>query len=287
MRSDSILRNLDAKREESGYDISPTHITAKAVGMTFAEIPRLNGNILFGYFYRSKTPGVDISVSVDIADKYTSMVKVVDVDVKPLEYIANELQTRSKEIRQHSSNIATTQSQSTTNQSSSSSDASNIIEIIKELVPVLRIKIQQLFDYIGSNMGISIPQFGIVGYPYGVCSIMTSLNREGSDADIDIAVVPNEVASGTSSAPVIISIGGIRILPSFDSDRKLIANPVLNYTISIDTAIGSLTECRKFCSKLQNYLNNPHLLDKADRKMAVAKEDEKLATEKGKKKGLL
>jgi len=277
---------IEVKREESGFDISPTHITTKSVGMAFSEIPRLNGNILFGYFYRSKTPGVDVSVSVDISEKYTAMVKVIDADVKPLEYIANELQSRAKELRQHSSNVASNSQSNANHGHSNSNDATNIIEIVKEFVPVFRIKIQQIFDYIGSNMGISIPQFGIVAYPYGVCSIMTSPNREGSDADIDIAVVPIEQGSTASSAPVIISIGGIRILPSFDSDKKLIANPVLNYTISIDTSIGSLTECRKFCSKLQTYLNNPSLLDKADRKMAVAKEDEKIATEKGKKKGL-
>jgi hypothetical protein len=280
-----LLRYLDNKREESGFEISPTHIAIKAVGMTFADMPRMNGNILFGYFYRSKAAGVDVSVSVDISEKYTAMVKLVDTDVKPLEYIANELQMRSKEIRTHASNVASASQGGSASSSSSVASKENLLEVIKDFLPILHIKFQQLRDYIGSSLGISIPKLGVIAFPYGVCSIMTCPNRDGSDADIDIAVVPSEVNSSASSAPVIVSIGGIRVLPAFDSDRKLIANPVLNLAVSIDTSIGSLTECRRFCSKLQAYLNNPNLLEKADRKLAVAKEDEKIAQEKGRRRG--
>lgn len=52
-------------------------------------------------------PGVDVSVSVDLLEKYTALLKVTDSDLKPLEYIANELQTRSKELRSHANAVGT------------------------------------------------------------------------------------------------------------------------------------------------------------------------------------
>jgi hypothetical protein len=51
------LRYLEAKREETGIDVTFTHLAIKASAVSILETPTLNGHMLFGYFYRSQTPG--------------------------------------------------------------------------------------------------------------------------------------------------------------------------------------------------------------------------------------
>jgi hypothetical protein len=84
-----------------------------------------------------------------------------------------------------------------------------------------------------------------------------------------------------SSTPITVTIGGIRLQPQLDpQDKKLGAIPVLNVAVSIDSAAGSLSEGKRFCSRLQQLMNNPALLDKADRILQVSKTDQKAAAAK-------
>jgi hypothetical protein len=119
--------------------------------------------------------------------------------------------------------------------------------------------------------GIEVPLLGISAYPLGVCSIIT---LPGGDSDVDVCVLPDMI---NSSAPVTVAIGGIRVQPSFDADKKLTAAPVLSISVTIDCNACSLADGRKYCARLQQYMNNPNLLDKFDRKCNVIKEDEKIA----------
>ena len=84
-----------------------------------------------------------------------------------------------------------------------------------------------------------------------------------------------------SSCPITVTIGGIRLQPTLDpQDKKLGASRVLNVAISIDSAAGSLAEGKRFCARLQHLMNNPALLDKADRLQAISKSDQKAAIAK-------
>jgi hypothetical protein len=76
-------------------------------------------------------------------------------------------------------------------------------------------------------------------------------NREG-DVDVDISVIPN-----ISPTPITITIGGIRIIPSIESNGKILASPALNIAVAIDSTACSLIEGRRFCARLQSYMNEP------------------------------
>jgi hypothetical protein len=94
---------------------------------------------------------------------------------------------------------------------------------------------------------------------------------------VDIAMIPSMT---DTAIPIVITIGGVRLQPIFDQDQKLAAIHVLDVAISIDTCAGSLAEGKKFATRLQQFMNTPALLDKADRIAAVSREDEKVAAEK-------
>jgi hypothetical protein len=83
--------------------------------------------------------------------------------------------------------------------------------------------------------------------------IVTSPSLEGGESDVDISLVS---ANTMHSIPIIVTIGGIKKV-----NENVVKVPVLNLSVTIDSTAATLSEARKFCSKLQFYLNNPHLLD--------------------------
>lgn len=252
-----LLRYLDAKREDSGIEITMTHIAIKAAAMVLEEMPSMNGRILFNQFYRTTKIGVEVSVSMELSDTETVMMRVDDADAKPVEYIADELHNASRDTRANKKAGSLTRRE----------------RVLNFFPPFMAAEIERMFTFLATQLGLNIPVLGIVGFPLGVCTVITSPNKEG-DADIDIAMIPS---MQDSSTPITITIGGIRILPSLDVDRKVHGNPVLNVAVTVDSKAASLVEGRKFCSKLQQYMTNPSLLDKADRKGQVGREDAKVA----------
>jgi hypothetical protein len=184
------------------------------------------------------------------------MMKIVDAEVKPADYIADEIKTRGKEILEGGNETVTAMRKS---------------KVLNALPVFLRSELEKLFRFIGGGLGINIPFLGISAYPLGVCSVIT---LPGGDSDVDICVLPDMTDSST---PVTVAIGGIRMQPTLDSDKKLSAIPVLNISVTIDCNAGSLAEGRKYCARLQQFMNNPALLDKFDRKFAVTQEDDIIA----------
>ena len=235
-----------------------THIAVKAAAVVINEMKSMKGRVLFSNFYPSKLESVDIGVSADLSDQETVVLKVDDADLKPVEYIADELikATRAMQADRKAGTLSRRE------------------KILQWFPPILAAELEEMFSFLGSQLGLTIPSLGVVGYPLGVCTVVTSPNQTG-DADIDIATIPNMLDSST---PITISIGGIRVLSTIDGDRKLHATHALNVSVTVDSKAGSLIETRRLCSRLQQYMNNPFLLDKEDRKTTLAKEDAKTAT---------
>jgi hypothetical protein len=249
-----LLSFITNKREQSSKDgnnsleFTLTHVCIKSAAMVLNEMSGLNGYVIFNNFYRKKTSGVDVSVSVDTTEKDSVMVKIENADLKPLDYIADELQKKSKLLRKPKSELPPP-----------SSFAEKKAKLFSILPLPIVLQLEGFLKFLGVSLGIDLPDFGINRFPLGVCTVITSPNREG-DADVDIALIPHMTDSST---PITITIGGIRVLPTFDSERKLAAAPVLNIAVSIDTKSCSLVEGRRFCAKLQSYLNSPNSIEKS------------------------
>lgn len=108
-------------------------------------------------------------------------------------------------------------------------------------------------------------------------SLASQHHETAPEHDLSITLVPQMT---DSTSPITVSIAGVSIHPGVDKEKKLSATHVLSLSVAIDTNAASLAHGRKFCSRLQHYLNNPMLLDKVDRMSAISKEDAKIAEEK-------
>jgi hypothetical protein len=255
-----FLRYLETSRAEYATEITVTHVAAKAVAVALSEIPNLNGHVIGGDFYQSRSSGVDVSVSLELFENETVVIKLDNADAKPIDYIATEMQTRTQELRD-GTNVS----------------YSRKARLLGLLPPFLSGYLRHFINTLGGKYGISLPLLGVVGFPHGAATIVTLPSKEASDHEIDIAMISSMTDSST---PIVVTIGGVRLAPILDQDRKLSSMHVLNVAISIDNNAGSLAEGKRFAARLQQLMNSPSLLDKADRRAAISKEDEKIAEEK-------
>jgi hypothetical protein len=250
-----LLMTLNEKRTEHDVEVTITHVIAKACAMVINEIPTLNGHLVLGNFYRTAGTGVDISVAVAMNDVQSIAVKVVDADAKPVEYLANELIESSKSIRSSTS--------------SSPTENNKVMERLSKILPApAMVSFKNFLFFLSEQYGISIPLLGISAFPLGVCTIIAA-SAEGEN-DLDMAIVAD---SRESAAPITVTIGGLRVAPSMDQDRKITGSPVLNMAVSVDSRCATTSEGKRFCARLQELINDPTELEKAHKKYTFDREE--------------
>jgi len=236
-----LLRYVDVKHKESGVDITLTHVAIKAAAATIQEFPFLNGYMVGGDFYTSRSKGIDISVSTDASEAESVGLLLHNVDTKPLHCLADEVQAESRQLLMacHGKGSPTSQY------------AGRVLAL---LPAGLGAALARFFSMLGSEYGLNIEALGAVPYPLGVCSIITAPHKgeESIDLDINLAMIPS--ANAATQPPVVITIGGVSIRTTVDADRKVSGVPVLNMCVAIDSRACSLVESRKFCARFQQMM---------------------------------
>ena len=252
------------------HDITISHLVLKACAATIAEISSLNGYVMgSGDFYPAKKQGVDLSLSLDISDKDTVLLKIDDADMKSIDTITNEISYRSKVLRDECKvGMKQQQQQKQTLRT----------RLLDYLSPTIAEVMDIFLTRLGTVYGLHIPALDILPFPSGVCAVITSPSVEG-DMDVDVMFVPSYSTSDFNSSdlassyniPIIVSIGSMRVLPALDAQQKQITGThVLNCSISIDNCAANMTEVRRFCAKLQKFLKDPSLLEGRDKKNITA-----------------
>jgi hypothetical protein len=237
-----LLRYVDVKHKESGVDITLTHVAIKAAAATIQEFPFLNGYMVGGDFYTSRSKGVDISVSTDASEAESVGLLMHNVDTKPLHCLADEVQAESRQLLMAC-------------RGKDASPTSQYAGRVLALLPAgLGAALARFFSMLGSEYGLNIEALGAVPYPLGVCSIITAPHKgeESIDLDINLAMIPS--ANSATQPPVVITIGGVSIRTTVDADRKVSGVPVLNMCVAIDSRACSLVESRKFCARFQQMM---------------------------------
>lgn len=266
---DKISRYLNQKREESGIEITFTHIALKAIAAALDDSTNVHGHVMLGEFFRANTEGVDVSVTVDVANNETATIKVKDANLKGVDYLADELAKRSEQLK-----------------SGPSLTFSNKAKLLGLFPHMVRKYLDNMLNFIGSQLGIDIPFLGVVAYPLGCATLITSqLSGEQVDVgDVDTDMTMVSVMSTYSSAPIMVAIGGVRILTSINQENGAMSGvPVLTVSVTVDSKAGTLKEIRKYCSIVQQYMNAPAMLDKVDRKKAVEEENKRMLVERERK----
>ena len=251
---------LEQKIQEKELDITFTHVVVKAVAMVIQEIPSINGHLIMSDFYPAKSRRVDVSLSVDANLSQTVTYKIEDADIKPIEYIADEILQKSQAIRANAAAGEIGQDQ----------HLPTFMKKVKEILPsFLFLSMQHYAHRFAIRYGVNVPIFGIKRFRYGVCTIVSSPSVDG-ETDMDLAYLPDHTET---SAPITVTMGGIRILPSVDPERKVLGTPVLNFSVCLNTRAVSINEGKAFCSRLQQFLNDPMLIERVHQKVVFEREE--------------
>jgi hypothetical protein len=246
---------LEEKRKSTGVNLSISHLLMKAVGIALKEHPNLCGQVILGGFYPSTEPSIAITHHTDNGEAV--LVKMNGCEDKSVEMIGHELSFRSKRVRNEED-----------------ANYQRKLAFMTALPPFLAQLLERTLDFLGSQLGFSLPAMGVQPFPFGNCTIITAPIPNGDDRDIDLTFIPT---SFNASTPITIATGGIRIqpIPSPDDANTLRPNPVLNISASFDCRAGSYREAREFCERVQLLVKDPRIIEKYDRKKEWPEEAKK------------
>ena len=245
-----LLKYVDDKRTETEMDVNMSLVVAKAVAMALHDTPELNGHTMYDGFYPTETTSVDISVSVELADRSMLMHKVLDADKKTVDYIADEV---SKLKEQESTKVFT-----------QTAEVPDIMEAVSKIFPKFYTSVlERLTRFIGERLGLSVAWLGVKPFPLGVCCILSLPARKG-ETDVESCFTPD---FSLTSTPIFVTMGGVSMKAETDDSQIKLA-PVTNVNVIMNSRVGPLSLQRSFCSRLQQYLNNPNLIEKAHRQVS-------------------
>lgn len=156
----SAVRKVIDEFKSEGLKLSPTAIVAKAVAVSIASYPKVNGVIRFGRIYQRKSIDIFFQVAPDgTGDTLTGMV-VRNCDKKSLREIHEEIQQRASRIR------------------GGEDDFARFSHIMNKLPAFIIGWLQRLVSFLVYKLNIWSPMFGIPRDAFG-SAMVTSVGMLG------------------------------------------------------------------------------------------------------------
>lgn len=221
------LKYLDNINQTAPVKVTLTHYFAKALGLTIAQYPMINGIIRWGGIYIRDS--VDLFLQVAIKESahkgdHLSGAKIKNIDKKSLTEIAQELGKTSGEIRQDQDPQFQKQ-----------------FELTKWIPQFLLKPLVKFNAFLVYNLRLAFPKLGLVDDPFG-SAMLTSVGS--LDAPPGLApLVP------MSRCPFVVCIGRVENKPWVVDSEKLEVRPVMRFTITFDHRfMDGLTASKMFKS---------------------------------------
>ncbi|MBF0105789.1 MAG: 2-oxo acid dehydrogenase subunit E2 [Deltaproteobacteria bacterium] len=203
---------IENYNKKNNTKINLTHLTTKAIALTIAKYPALNGIIKWGNIY--KRDSVDIFLQVAIEDKkdeqYESLsgAKICHADTKSLKDIYQELALQAEQIRAQKD----PRFQKTFR--------------LAALLPVWLLRpLVKIHEFAVYNLGINKPGLGLVPDPFG-SAMLTSVGSLHTPPGFPPLVPP-------SRCPLLMCLGQVENKPRVVGDEIKI-RPIAGITITFD-----------------------------------------------------
>jgi pyruvate/2-oxoglutarate dehydrogenase complex dihydrolipoamide acyltransferase (E2) component len=215
--------------------VTITHFAAKAVGLTIAKYPGINGLIKWGQLYARDSVDIFLQVAIPFKNDDTkenlSGAKINKIDKKPLREIVNELGDQVHDIRDDRD----PQFQKT-------------FDMAKR-IPVWLLKpLVRIHEFLVYNLNINAPSLGMVPDPFG-SAMVTSVGSLGIPPGLAPLVPP-------SRCPIVICVGKAED-KAWVVDGKIEIRPIISYTATFDHRfMDGLVGSRMF-KRFMEVLENP------------------------------
>jgi hypothetical protein len=166
-------------------------------------------------------------------------------------------------------------------------------QLLKLLPSSLHPLAEASFSYLGSSLGLRIEALGVRPFPFGTCTVLTppnssssSSDQSGSEMEVDVVGSPSSGTMGGGSgglsggagllsglgggglgaspsmAPVVLTVGGIRVQSGYMKDKQMAARPVLHMSASVDLRAATVYEAKALMERVQQLMTNPSLMDR-------------------------
>jgi pyruvate dehydrogenase E2 component (dihydrolipoamide acetyltransferase) len=237
----TALDYLAKQNANSPVKLTLTHYVARAMAITIAKYPMINGIIRWGHIYLRQS--IDILLQVAIQEiqgmhgDQLSGAKINNIDKKSIVAIAEELSRTASNIRNNKD------------------PQFNKQFAITRLVPNFVLKgIIKLNEFLVYDLGLSCPALGFVDDPFG-SAMLTSVGSLDCPPGLAPLVPP-------SRCPFLICIGRVEkkpwVVPGVNGENDRIeVKPVMRFTATFDHRfLDGLTASKMFKTFLE-VLYNP------------------------------
>lgn len=202
------LRYMEHLRQRTGQKVTISHMIGKALGMSMAQTPGLNGRIVFGRFV--PYPTTDISFLVALEDGQNLFkVKVRDADSKSIDQIAQALNEGAQRLHKQ--------------------DDAQLKQAMQTLKMLPRFFVPftlWLNGFLGGALGWQSKLLGVERFPFG-SAIITNVGMLGLDEGY---APPTPFAR----VPVLLLVGAIKDRPVVLDDGQLGVKPMITISATID-----------------------------------------------------
>jgi len=228
----AVLAHVERLRQESGVDVTVTHVVGAALGRVLREIPEIRARVVFGRIVPFST--CDVGFAVDIAGGADlAPHKVERADEKTTVEIAEELIAGVDRLRR--------------GRERHHRRSSSIIRYVP--TALLRPAMATAGVLVG---GLGIPAFGQPGFPLGA-AFVSNVGSLGLD-DAFLAPVP------FARVPLYVAIGAIKDAPAV-VDGQLAVRPQFSIVATGDHRLVDGAHAGRVANLLRQLLADPAELD--------------------------
>lgn len=238
INAETLINDL-TKRKLQIPQLTLTTLVAKALGLTIAKHPNINGIIKWGNIYQRQSVDLFLQVVVKDASQenshHLSGVKVYNIDQKSLQQIDEEIRSKSKNIKNNDDK-----------------EFGTLFKFTK-ICPTFLLRWSiALQGFLSFNLGLNLPRFGLHLDPFG-SAMLTSIGSLGLTSGF-APLVPS------SRTPLIVTLGAVQ-KKAWVEGEKLVIKPILEFSITFDHRFMDGWHAAQMHQTLCGFLMHPELLD--------------------------
>ena len=216
--------------QQAGTRLSLTHLVIKAMGLCLAEVPSINGRLVWGTFYPKATCDVGCLVAVE-GGRDLANATVKNADACSLVDVARQVRAQARRLR-----------------SGNDADFKKSKPMLRALPTWLLRPVVHAVGFLGCALGMEVGALGVKPFPFGSC-VVTSVGMLG----LDVAYAPH---TPWAHVPVMVTVGAVKDR-AWAHQGRVAVRPVLSVTCTADHRYLDGAQGGWLAKRLEAILSDP------------------------------
>lgn len=234
LRAEKMLAYVDTFRERTGKRLTLSHVMAKAVSMTLAQMPDANAILRFNRIYLRKDVGVFFQVALedpDTGEIDLSGATIFDAQSKTMEQIVDEFESKVSTVRKHEDE-----------------NLEGSRNLFKRIPFFMLNAMLDLIGWLSFTLNLDLRWAGIPKDPFG-SAMVTNIGSLGLE-EAYVPLVPY------SRVPLLIALGTVKDEPVVE-DGEVVAGKILRAFATFDHRVLDGMHAAKMSKTLKRIFADP------------------------------